>query len=252
MSLLWIQTVAVTMTSSVEQFPLSRLRSLTEPFRGAWTPDHPAMTALMSKIREDGGYNPRAHGRLDFNTEDHLGSGDPSNLRLAREEHNRPEFGDHTAHALALALEHLGHERVWGVVHHPVAPETPEKDPTKGRVFYHGTTTDQDLKEILPASQHGRGSIHPGSVDPDYAYATPHLDNAWQWADKAWDNRGGHRRVFKVRRKGPVELDPRDNDSGGSRNNYEGDVRSRHGFDVIGEMPMPEHWRHLEDQDRDD
>ena len=114
------------------------------------------------------------------------------------------------------------------------------------RVLYHGTCTDRPLEEITPLSQRGRRSRVSDS-DPDYAYATSDPDDAWHWAEEAWHKAStGIPRVFRVRSRGPVETDPNF-----SHHDNPAQVRSRHGFDVLGEEPMPHDLRdlYLDDED---
>lgn len=241
MSLLWI--VAVSMTPGIEQVPTE---TLGDPgYRRAWGyPDHPVMAALMDRIRGDGGYDPQRHGTLHVKADP---EGGMERVSLPRE-HHISGFGENSGHALAFALHHLGHTSVPAMVTRD-APRKAEKDPTRARVFYHGTTTDQPLSEITPLSErHPHRKMldsgeHKGNTfsDPGFAYATTDRDDAWHWAQEAWHkNPVGMPRVFKVRRRGPVEADP--NFSGHSN---AGQVRSRHGFDVVGEEPMPHGIRHI-------
>lgn len=115
-------------------------------------------------------------------------------------------------------------------------------------VFYHGTVGDPDvdqLDQIQPASQHGMGVTHWNMTDPEFAYAAQSESSAWYYAELAWHNRGGDRdvpRVFRVRATGPVEEDPFYDAQGRSRSVHEGDVRSRHPFEILDELPTPEHF----------
>ena len=115
--------------------------------------------------------------------------------------------------------------------------------------LYHGTVRD-DLDTIEPAAAHcgPRTFAFTADGDPEYAYATPNLSDAWAYAEKAWHATGvGIPRVYRVEPLGDVEPDPQEDAHGRSRGNYEADVRSREGFTVVEEMPMPEEYGDPED-----
>jgi hypothetical protein len=117
-------------------------------------------------------------------------------------------------------------------------------------VYYHGTAKVPSWQptEITPQTGRRGKPTFPHDTDPDYAYATKDPANAWNYAEKAWHSTTvGHPRVFRVKPRGPVEKDPQRDERGELRNNWEGDVRSRHGFDVVGEEPMPEDMGEPED-----
>lgn len=108
--------------------------------------------------------------------------------------------------------------------------------------LYHGTVRD-GLDNILPAAVHcgPRTFAYTADGDPGYAYATPSLSDAWAYAEKAWHASGiGIPRVYRVEALGAIEPDPQEDAHGRSRGNYAADVRSRNGFAVVEEMPMPE------------
>lgn len=106
--------------------------------------------------------------------------------------------------------------------------------------FYHGTVLAR-LKAVLPAAQHRGSVIFPHDTNPEFAYATPDLDVAWHYAEKAWNAAArGIPRVFKVRATGPIEKDPEYDQHGRHRSNFESDIRSRWKFVVLEEVPMPE------------
>lgn len=126
-----------------------------------------------------------------------------------------------------------------------VDDEPPER-PSLGHEYYHGTTRHFEPGErILPAAQHGRGSVFPYESSPEHAYATMNPSDAWHYAELAWNEGdpqpGDHPKVYRVRPISEHEHDPMYDDRGRSRGNFEGDVRSRHGFEVLDEVPMPEH-----------
>lgn len=115
--------------------------------------------------------------------------------------------------------------------------------------LYHGTVRD-GLDTIEPASAHcgPRTFAYTADGDPDYAYATSSLDDAWRYAEKAWHATGiGIPRVYLVEPFGEVEPDPQEDAQGRSRGNYEHDLRSRDGFNVLREMPWPEEFGDPED-----
>jgi hypothetical protein len=109
------------------------------------------------------------------------------------------------------------------------------------RVYYHGTV-EPGLKRIQPGRVHGK-QIFPHVTDPDFAYANPGLAAAYHYAELAYNAADyGRPRVYKVRATGPVEDDPEFNEHGHRRSIMEGDIRSRHHFEVIEEMPAPDWW----------
>lgn len=130
--------------------------------------------------------------------------------------------------------------------HDPAAEPPPEAPKPKRRVYYHGTTMP-NVTHILPANHHGGGVIFKNETDKDFAYATPDLGHAWDYAQKASDFTGGRPRVYQVRPlRGhqDVEPDPTwDPVRNRSRGNNETDMRSRHGFEVLREMKAPRHVR---------
>lgn len=114
--------------------------------------------------------------------------------------------------------------------------------------LFHGTVRP-GLTEIHPAEQHGKGVTFASDTDHRHAYATTTEDNAWSYAERSHDwamNRarpGQHfvPRVYEVEPMGEHESDPSHDQHGNSRNTFEGDRRSRHGFRVVRELPLPEH-----------
>jgi rifampin ADP-ribosylating transferase len=130
--------------------------------------------------------------------------------------------------------------------HDPAAQPPPEPEKPKRKVYYHGTTMP-DVTHVLPANHHGQGVIFRNETDKDFAYATPNLGHAWEYAQKASDFTGGRPRVYQVRPiRGhqDVEPDPTwDHVRNRSRGNNDTDLRSRHGFEVLREMKAPRHVR---------
>jgi GNAT superfamily N-acetyltransferase len=140
----------------------------------------------------------------------------------------------------AVFAQHPGHTE-----YDPQADAPPPEKPQR-RVYYHGTTVE-DVTHVLPANQHGQGAVH-GETDRNYAYATPKLEDAWDYAQKAWDNSMGGRRprVYQVRPIGGhqhVEEDPQYSEGAHPhlRGNNENDMRSKKGFEVVREMAWPKH-----------
>lgn len=112
--------------------------------------------------------------------------------------------------------------------------------PLAGQDFYHGTVIE-GLQEVLPATKHGRGVIFPHVTDRNFAYATPDIAHAWNYAEKAYHAAdGGVPRVYRVRAVGPTEEDPQYDQHGRHRSNFSTDIRSRWKFIVVEEVPMPE------------
>lgn len=121
--------------------------------------------------------------------------------------------------------------------------------------YFHGTITSFEPGDrITPAEQHSQRVNFPNVTDRGHAYATSDEDNAWHYAEKVWDAAPTHHphfgnppKVYRVRPLGPVEADPSHDEHGQSRDNFAGDVRSKHGFEVLHEVPMPEHMGEPED-----
>lgn len=107
--------------------------------------------------------------------------------------------------------------------------------------FYHGTTRE-NLTHVLPPHEHGAGVMFPHDTSRDHAYASNNASDAWDYAEKAWGaTEKGVPRVYEVRPRGEHEQDPPFDQHGNSRSNFSGDRRSRHGWNVVRELPMPEH-----------
>lgn len=129
------------------------------------------------------------------------------------------------------------------------------RDHTNGDQFFHGTAGDPTIgglakdPVISPANQRSWGTVtFPSDTDPDYAYATTDESSAWAYAEKAWGTRAaGIPRVFQVDPLGEHEEDPAYDQRGASRSNYQGDRRSKAGWRVVREIPMPEHMGKPED-----
>lgn len=112
----------------------------------------------------------------------------------------------------------------------------PKKGPTLAPpgVYYHGTRV-KGVTHILPANHHG-GDTHSPDSDRDYAYATPNIRDAWDYAEAAGGE--GRPRVYRVHPIGGdhhVEVDPTHDAKGNPRYTNPHDKRSPHGFQVVGE-----------------
>jgi hypothetical protein len=138
-------------------------------------------------------------------------------------------------------------------------PEVPD-DFYDDTVYYHGTVmTDYDFDEfenqeagalVQPARVHG-SVIFTSDTDPDYAYVTTELRDAWYYAELAANHRPtGRPRVFRVQATGPVEPDLEFTPSGQRRGIMSHDLRSRYPFEFLEEMEPPEHLRAY-DEDED-
>lgn len=156
--------------------------------------------------------------------------------------HGSAEHGKLTHEAEASELDY-DHER------HP-AIRSDNEEPHEP-IMYHGSTRDEyddPPEEITPSG--GGASFGPGVADPSYAYATPSLNDAWNYAHKRSENGiGGKPTVYRVTPHKPedVEEDPHwEGDY--NRGNYDHDKRSKSGFEVLDEVPMSQsqedEWRH--------
>ncbi|WP_428957945.1 NAD(+)--rifampin ADP-ribosyltransferase [Streptomyces sp. cg35] len=192
---------------------------------------------LSSSIAHHG-YSPERHGKLGLNITDH-----GENLyHHASGSETDPDDHQHHEHLLQ-ALKDLGHGEVPVHIHDQRSDEGGEAAPR----YFHGTTAE-DLEQVHP--NHGsRGNFgsNLGIHEPGYAYATGR-SSAESYADQAAMTHGGRAHVYEVHPNGPVEKDPSHDVHGRSRGNYSDDVRSRHGFTVIGEVDLG---HHDDEQDED-
>lgn len=114
------------------------------------------------------------------------------------------------------------------------------------RDYFHGTNRRFRPGEfITPADEHGDEVSWPSITSTEHAYATEHESDAWTYAHKGWEMRGGGHenlpRVYRVRPVDPhrpVENDPTHDGGGLLRGVNDTDRRSPHGFEVIEEMPL--------------
>lgn len=142
----------------------------------------------------------------------------------------------HESEASELDYDHTRHPAIRSDDEEPHEP-----------ILYHGTTRSEDdevPEEIIPSG--GSQSFGPGVADPNYAYATPSLKDAWSYAHKRVENgRGGKPTVYRVTPHDPedVEEDP-SYEGDYSRGTMAHDKRSKKGFEVLDEVPMSEKQEH--------
>jgi hypothetical protein len=159
--------------------------------------------------------------------------GDKVEFRQADNEYNEAQNPEHAALIRQHVLDFHG-----ATEHEPPPPKQ------KRRIYYHGTTV-KGVTHILPASHIGVEKRYH-ETDPNYAYATTSLEDAWFHAGNATYD-GGRPRVYQVRPIGGhkhVEKDPDEYPDGTYRSGVmDGDHRSAKGFEVVREMKAPKHLR---------
>lgn len=210
---------------------------------------------LADSIRQHG-YQPEIHGHLHLEQRE---DGWSAFHATGYDEPGHPLHGTTTSgqagKVLALALHESGHTSQVPVhAFNTSLPEKPnlntqeeeEEDfPGKGVTYYHGTIghpyEDHPTGEITPAREHGQGVIFKSDTSADHAYATTKVEDAWRYAEKAFDHAGSEGvhvpKVYEVRATGPVEKDPTwDDRFNRSRGNYENDYRSKHPFLIEREI----------------
>lgn len=214
--------------------------------QGDWTFQHYQPGGSARRLIGGPADNPTAHLMEYRVTPDKKIRFDQDTLGLDRiQRKHGPEAAQRMRDA-AMA-EHPDHAEYDPVADAP-APEKPPR-----RVYYHGTTVE-GVTHVLPADHHGQGTVFPQETDKSYAYATPNLKDAWDYAQKAWDHTGGGKtpRVYQVRPIGGhqhVEKDPQYTEGTQPmlRGNNADDVRSKKGFEVVKEMAWPKHMGDLKD-----
>lgn len=111
--------------------------------------------------------------------------------------------------------------------------------------FFHGTISPLQPDDVIEpvAKSTWRKVRFPHDTDPEYAYATSDVDTAWHYAEKVWGSTDSptHPKVFEVEPVGEHEEDPTRDAHGQLRGNFSTDRRSKHGWRVLREVPMPEH-----------
>jgi hypothetical protein len=141
----------------------------------------------------------------------------------------------------------------------------------QGEILYHGTSHHHDdddtefedheaYEHIAPAAQTGSGPTFASNIaSPHHAYASYSPHDAWHYADTHSMETGGVPHVYRVTPTNPehLEPDPQEDEHGRRRGNRTHDMRSKSGFDVLGEVPMDHvrreyHTPEPEEQDDDD
>lgn len=182
----------------------------------------------MAEDIRSNGYNPAKHGQLGLNVTDH--GENIYNHSAGSMAH--PEMPHYNHEHLLKALKDAGHAEVPVHVHDQSSNEDGEAPR-----YFHGTTA-ADVEQVHPNhSSQGNFGNNLGVHEPGYAYATSR-ENAEHYADQAAMTHGGRTHVYEVAPKGPVEKDPSHDAQGNSRGNYADDVRSKHGFHVVGEEDL--------------
>ncbi len=225
MSLLWrtavVRTAAWAPDDSEEDIHPSELDG-----EKSWTElNHNHIKDLSSSIQQHG-YSPERHGQLGLNITD---NGENLYTHARGTEAHPDHPNDHHEHLLR-ALKDADHGEVPVHIHDQSSNESGQA-PT----YYHGSTTE-DLEHIHP--NHGtNGNFGAFTHEPGYAYATGRK-SAEHYADHASMAYGGRSHVYQVEPRGPVEKDPQWDARGNLRGNYDDDVRSKHGFSVMGEEDL--------------
>ncbi|GAA1978661.1 NAD(+)--rifampin ADP-ribosyltransferase [Kitasatospora viridis] len=193
--------------------------------------------SLANSIRQHG-YSPERHGQVNLNVTDH---GENLYNTGPGSHPTDPAYHDVHHEHLLQALKDSGHGPVPVHIH----DQRSDEDGTSAPRYYHGTTAE-DLEHVHP--NHGsNGNFGRFTHEAGYAYATG-KENAWHYAERAAGAYGGTPHVYEVSPRGPVEEDPRYDQHGNSRGNFADDVRSKHGFTVVGEEPS-RHEAHDEDDE---
>lgn len=110
--------------------------------------------------------------------------------------------------------------------------------------FFHGTTAHLFPGDVI---EPGRRSNYVQISDPRYAYATTNRQDAEHYAEVAYHaSDTGSPRVYQVEPLGRHSKDPLVDRQGNSRGNFDSDRRSKDGWEVVGEMELPEHLRGME------
>ncbi|MFJ4902863.1 NAD(+)--rifampin ADP-ribosyltransferase [Streptomyces sp. NPDC088727] len=193
--------------------------------------DRGHINRLADSIRQHG-YSPERHGQLGLNVTD---SGENIYHHASGTEAH-PQDTRHHEHLLH-ALRDVGHGEVPMHIHDQSSDPESGGGPPK---YYHGTTAE-NLEQVHPNhSTQGNFGNNLGVHEPGYAYATS-KSNAKHYAETAAMTHGGRARVYEVHPNGPVEKDPSHDAHGTSRGNFQDDVRSKHGFTVVGEEDLGHH-----------
>lgn len=189
--------------------------------------DREHIQRMTDDIRQHG-YDPAKHGQLGLNVTDH--GENLYNHAVGSMAH--PETPHFNHEHLLQALKDSGHGEVPVHVHDQSSTED-----HPAPKLYHGTTAE-DVDIVHP--NHGtRGNFgnNLGIHAPGYAYATSR-ESAESYANMAALTHGGRAHVYEVAPKGPIEKDPSYDEHGNARGNYADDMRSKHGFQVVGEEDL--------------
>jgi hypothetical protein len=116
--------------------------------------------------------------------------------------------------------------------------------------FFHGTDRHFTVGEVISPAGESGGVNYPNTTDRRYAYATDSESNAWHYAETTWmggDGQNGPPTVYEVAPLGRHSKDPASDKSGFSRGTFQGDRRSKSGWKILRQLPMPEHMGDPED-----
>lgn len=115
---------------------------------------------------------------------------------------------------------------------------------SRAHEFFHGTTAHLFPGDVI---EPGRRSNFPSVTDSRYSYATTESSNAEHYAELAYHSSDhGSPRVYQVKPLGRHSKDPQVDKQGRSRGNFDTDRRSKEGWEVVGERPLPEHLKGME------
>jgi len=194
----------------------------------------------MSEDIKQNGYDPAKHGQLGLNLTDH-GENIYNHAAGSMAHPDKPHYNHEH---LLKALKDSGHGEVPVHIHDQRSDEGGDPAPR----YWHGTTAE-DLERVDPNhSTRGNFGNNLGVHEPGYAYATSR-SSAEHYANMAALTHGGRAHVYEVSPRGPVEEDPKIDKGGNWRGVNEDDVRSKHGFDVIGEEDLGHDEHDDEDED---
>ena len=114
--------------------------------------------------------------------------------------------------------------------------------------FFHGTVAHLSPGDVIQPVGDAIRATFRSDTDPRFAYATTDHDNAWDYAEKAFHaSDRGTPRVYRVSPVGRHSKDPEVGRDGSRRGNHPTDRRSKSGWKVIEEVPMPENMGRPED-----
>lgn len=117
---------------------------------------------------------------------------------------------------------------------------------SRNEEFFHGTVHHLNVGDsVLPAAAGGAPTIH-GESDPRFSYATTQQGDAWEYAAMAHEQTEGEEgppRVYRVSPLGRHSKDPEYTVEARPehRGNFGNDRRSKAGWRVESEQPLPPH-----------